>query len=160
MPAQALDVLNQALLRRTSGDRFVTSFLALATPVPEGLEITLASGGHPLPIVRHLDGTVSPVGEPGALLGVWMESEERRETRLVLRHGELLVAYSDGATDHHGPGGIFGEARLIWAVEAAGGGPRQALTAIREALVAYNGAPPRDDIAIIALAARPPAAGD
>jgi phosphoserine phosphatase RsbU/P len=142
MPAQALDILNQALLRRTSGDRFVTSFLALATPMAEGLEIRLASGGHPLPLIRHVDGTVAPVGEPGALLGVWLQSEERRETRLVLRHGEPLVAYSDGATDHQGPGGIFGDARLIAAV-AAGGGPRQALAAIREALVAYNDAPPR-----------------
>jgi serine phosphatase RsbU (regulator of sigma subunit) len=156
-PAEALDVLNQALLRRTSGDRFVTSFLALATPVAEGLEITLASGGHPLPIVRRLDGTASPVGQPGPLLGVWLHTEEHCETRLVLRHGELLVAYSDGATDHQGPGGIFGEARLIAAVEAAEGGPRQVLTAIREALVAFNDVPPRDDIAIIALAPKAPA---
>jgi sigma-B regulation protein RsbU (phosphoserine phosphatase) len=151
-PAAALDVLNQALLRRTSGDRFVTSFLALATPVPEGLEITLASGGHPLPMVRHLDGTVSVVGEAGPLLGIWLQGEQRRDTQLVLRHGELMVAYSDGATDHRRPEDTFGEARLIAAVEAAAGGPRQVLAAIREALVAFNDDPPRDDIAIIALA--------
>jgi hypothetical protein len=155
-PAEALDVLNQALLRRTSGDRFVTSFLALATPVAEGLEITLALAGHPLPFVRHLDGTVSVVGEPGPLLGVWLQGAERRTTRLLLGQGELLVAYSDGATDHRGPGGIFGEARLIAAVESADGGPRQALAAIREALMAFNHDPPRDDIAIIALAPKAP----
>jgi serine phosphatase RsbU (regulator of sigma subunit) len=155
-PAEALDVLNQALLRRTSGDRFVTSLLALATPVPEGLEITLASAGHPLPIVRRLDGTVAAVGEPGPLLGVWLHGEQRRETRLVLRHGELLVAHSDGATDHRGREDIFGEERLIAAVKAAPGGPRQALAAIREALVAFNDDPPRDDIAIIALTPKAP----
>jgi hypothetical protein len=55
--------------------------------------------------VRHLDGTVSVVGEPGPLLGIWLQHETRRTTRLVLRHGELLVAYSDGATDHRGPEG-------------------------------------------------------
>jgi serine phosphatase RsbU (regulator of sigma subunit) len=72
--------------------------------------------------VRHLDGTVSVVGEPGPLLGIWLQHETCRTTRLVLRHGELLVAYSDGATDHRGPEGTFGEARLIAAVESTAGG--------------------------------------
>jgi serine phosphatase RsbU (regulator of sigma subunit) len=127
--------------------------LAVATPVRDGLEIIVASAGHPLPIVRHPDGTVSTVGEPGALLGIW-EQSERHETRFILRHGELMVAYSDGATDHRGPDGTFGEERLLAAVQTAGTRPQDTLTAIREALVMFNDSPPSDDIAIIALAPR------
>ncbi|HEY0389101.1 MAG TPA: PP2C family protein-serine/threonine phosphatase [Gaiellales bacterium] len=152
-PADALGVLNEGLLRRTSRDRFVTAVLATATPSEEGLVLEIASGGHPLPLVRHADGTVSEVGEPGSLLGVWWDNE-RPEREVVLRHGEVLLAYSDGATDVAGPDGRFGDERLREVLSRAAPRPDDVVGALHDALAAFVEGLPDDDIALLALAPR------
>jgi serine phosphatase RsbU (regulator of sigma subunit) len=152
-PAAVLGVLNEGLLRRTSGERFVTAVMATATPAEQGLVLHIASGGHPLPLVRHTDGTVSEVGEPGSLLGVWWDND-RPQREVVLRHGEVLLLYSDGATDLEGDDGRFGEERLREVLARAGGRPDGVVAAIHDALTAFVSGFPEDDIALLALAPR------
>lgn len=152
-PAATLGVLNEGLLRRTSGDRFVTALVATASPVEDGLQLTISVGGHPLPLVRHADGTVSEVARNGPLLGVWWENEHS-EQDVLLRHGEVLVVYSDGATDIEGLGGRFGEERLRAVISAAGSRPDDVVSAVHEALTVFAGDLPADDIAVLALAPR------
>ena len=49
-PAELLTEINAALLDR--GDtRFCTALVARLTPGPDGVEVTLASGGHPPPVL-------------------------------------------------------------------------------------------------------------
>jgi Stage II sporulation protein E (SpoIIE) len=152
-PAAALGVLNEALLRRTSGDRFVTALLASATPTDEGLLLTISCGGHPLPLVRHQDGTISEMARNGPLLGVWWENEHS-EQEVLLRHGEVLLAYSDGATDIEGAGERFGEDRLRQVLAGAGARPDDVVAAVHEALTGFVRGMPDDDIAVLALAPR------
>jgi phosphoserine phosphatase RsbU/P len=150
-PAATLGVLNEALLRRTAGDRFVTALVATGAPTEEGVRLRLASGGHPLPLVRHADGSVSEVGQNGTLLGVWWEGE-RPEQELLLRHGEVLLAYSDGATDIEGDDGRFGEERLRGVLAGAGPRPDDVVAAVHDALTSLVRGLPEDDIAVLALA--------
>lgn len=152
-PAAALGVLNEALLRRTSGDRFVTALMASATATDGGLLLTISSGGHPLPLVRHGDGTVSEVARNGPLLGVWWENEHS-EQEVLLRHGEVLLAYSDGATDIEGSGERFGEDRLRRVLARAGPRPDHVVAAVHEALTGFVAGLPDDDIAVLAVAPR------
>lgn len=152
-PALTLGVLNEGLLRRTSGDRFVTALVATATPVDDGLQLTVAVGGHPLPLVRRADGTVDEVAQNGPLLGVWWDNDYTERT-VVLRHGEVLLAYSDGATDIEGADGRFGEERLRAVLAGAGSRPDEVVTAVHEALTAFARGVPADDIAVLALAPR------
>jgi Stage II sporulation protein E (SpoIIE) len=152
-PAATLGVLNEALLRRTSGDRFVTAIVATAMPLEDGLRLTISSGGHPLPLVRHVDGTVSEVARNGPLLGVWWENDYS-EQELLLRHGEVLLAYSDGATDIEGAEGRFGDERLRAVLARSGPRPEDVVAAVHEALTRFVLGLPDDDIAILALAPR------
>lgn len=152
-PAATLGVLNEALLRRTSGDRFVTALVATAVPVDEGLRLTIAVGGHPLPLVRHADGSVTEVARNGPLLGVWWDNEHS-EQDVLLRRGDVLLLYSDGATDIEGPDGRFGEERLRAVLAGAGNRPDDVVTAVHEALTGFARGLPADDIAVLALAPR------
>jgi serine phosphatase RsbU (regulator of sigma subunit) len=152
-PAATLRVLNEGLLRRTSGDRFVTAIVATAVPVEEGLLLTISVGGHPLPLVRHADGTVSEVARNGALLGVWWDTEHA-DQQVLLRHGELLLVYSDGTTDIEGADGRFGEERLREVLAGAGPRPDDLVAVLHDALMRFVRGLPDDDIAVLALAPR------
>jgi serine phosphatase RsbU (regulator of sigma subunit) len=96
---------------------------------------------------------VSEVGEPGSLLGVWWDND-RPQREVVLRHGEVLLLYSDGATDLEGDDGRFGEERLREVLARAGGRPDGVVAAIHDALTAFVSGFPEDDIALLALAPR------
>jgi serine phosphatase RsbU (regulator of sigma subunit) len=87
------------------------------------------------------------------LLGVWWENEHS-EQEVLLRHGEVLLAYSEGATDIEGAGERFGEDRLRQVLARAGARPEDVVAAIHEALTGFVRGMPDDDIAVLALAPR------
>ena len=84
-PAQVLAELNEALLRQGLDYRFCTVLYASVTPRPDGCDVVLATGGHPLPLVLRADGAVETAGAPGTLLGIVREPEISEE-RVALRH--------------------------------------------------------------------------
>ena len=50
--------------------RFCTALYVALTPGEGGVRVTVASGGHPLPLLVRADGRVETVGRPGTLLGI------------------------------------------------------------------------------------------
>ncbi|MGH2875431.1 MAG: SpoIIE family protein phosphatase [Solirubrobacteraceae bacterium] len=73
--------------------------------------LTLAVGGHPLPLLLSADG-VQPVGDPGPLLG-GLSKVGWDEHVVELEPGTTLVTYTDGVTDALGADGSrFGVDRL------------------------------------------------
>ncbi len=102
--ATVLEHLNRAMLR-TRPDTFCTAVYAVATPVDAGMQLVLASGGHPLPIVVRRDGTTEVLGHPGMLIGV-LEDVAYRPESTILAPGDTVVFYTDGATDLPPPGGL------------------------------------------------------
>ena len=70
-PAEMLTVLNQALLESGRQHRFVTLVVGSIERADHGrVRLTLASGGHPAPLLLRADGTVEEVPTSGTLIGV------------------------------------------------------------------------------------------
>ena len=149
-PAELLGEINAALLHR--GDtRFCTALVARLTPGPDGVQVTLASGGHPPPVLISRSGT-RLVDCPGTLLGIYTDTVHD-EVDLVLAHGESLALYTDGVTETRDAGGeMLGEERLVAVLDAcveedAGKTADQLV----QAAVDHAAFTPADDIAVLVL---------
>lgn len=112
--------------------------------------VTVASAGHPLPLLKGADGLLREVGTHDILLGV-VDHGEFAEATLEVEVGDLLLFYTDGVTDAPGGEGRFGEARLRDAVAAAPAEPGALLDAVEAALRDFVAAAGADDRAMLAL---------
>ena len=150
-PAEALALVNEALLV-AGGDRFCTAVFARVRSVQGELHVHLARAGHPFPLIRRNDGTVTPVRRGGALLGV-VEDLSMDEERIVLEEGETLVLVTDGVTEALTAGGEElgweGVADLLERLPA-GGSPDEVADALL-GLTEGHGA--GDDVAVVVLRA-------
>jgi serine phosphatase RsbU (regulator of sigma subunit) len=115
-----------------------------------GTELTLAVGGHPLPLLKRPDG-VERVGATGILLGAVHDYEPAQDVTVSLAPGDTLLLYTDGVTELRGTDGRFGEARLAAAVEAAPPEPAALLAAVSAALDAFAEGSVLDDRAMLVL---------
>jgi PAS domain S-box-containing protein len=153
-PSRLLQVLNDALLAEHPGRRLATVACVRLEPAGEGLDVTVAVGGHPLPLVVGRDGTVRETGRFGHLLG-FEEGIDVADTTDRLNPGELLVLYTDGVIEGRASSGAFGEAHLRALLADAGGqAPSRVLRRIESAVLAASGGRPGDDLAMIALRPR------
>jgi serine phosphatase RsbU (regulator of sigma subunit) len=112
-PAQTLTRLNDALATDNPSGMFVT--LAHGMYQPATGELVLASGGHPLPLLRRQDGPVEDLPHrTGRLLGYDGMDLHLSDFSLTLAPGELLIFYTDGVTEARQAGGteMFGLERL------------------------------------------------
>jgi serine phosphatase RsbU (regulator of sigma subunit) len=145
-PSAVLAVVNRAL-RQRPGIAPVSMLCAL---LGEG-ELTLAVGGHPLPLLKRGGRAPEKVGRTGLLLGAVEEYPGAEEVTVALEPGDTLLLFTDGVTDTPGAGGRFGEARLRAAVDAAPGDPSALLAAVSRALDAFAEGTGLDDRAMLAL---------
>src|SRR5262249_42859767 len=100
-PARAVNTLNDLLYQHTSRmDRFVTLVTAVLDPANH--MVTLASGGHPSPLLlRKAGGTISaamPKDVPGVPLGM-LEDYQYEECQVALQPGDGLLFFTDGVSD-------------------------------------------------------------
>jgi PAS domain S-box-containing protein len=119
-------------------------------PAGEGApwRLTLASAGHPPPLLRTAGGEVEVLDEvTGLLIGV-DGSRPRRSTSIDLPRDATLLAYTDGLIERPGTDLDEGIAELVDRLVAtpAGSGPR----ALCDAAVAGS-LDGRDDVAMIAV---------
>ena len=145
-PAAVLDVVNGALRKRP-----LLAPVTMLCGALRGSTVTLAVGGHPLPLLRRGAGPCEKVGIPGLLLGAVPDYPKAQELTLVLAPGDSLLLYTDGVTDTPGPAGRFGEERLRAAVDAAPQEPTALLAAVSAALDAYASGGALDDRAMLVL---------
>jgi serine phosphatase RsbU (regulator of sigma subunit) len=120
-PAELLQRLNMALTADNPTHLFVTLICAMYD-TRDGT-VTLASGGHPPPLLRRADGKVETIHvKPAMMLGAAPVPLRVTDTRLTLQPGETLVLYTDGFTEAFAPDGVtmFGVERLCEVL----GGPR------------------------------------
>ncbi len=147
-PAEALEVVNQALLRDTdpaSDAPFVTALFARISPRHDGTDIVFSAAGHPDPLVLRASGEVDSVGVPGTLLGVFDEIDVT-ETRLRLDAGDLVLFYTDGLTDS-GTTRLEREGVVDILRGCSGLSPTAVVDRLRTAVESAQ----RDDIAIVAI---------
>ncbi|MFD0903660.1 PP2C family protein-serine/threonine phosphatase [Actinomadura sediminis] len=154
--ADVLRRLNDAVLRYES-ERFCTAVYAVVEERPDGRppRVTIALGGHPHPLRVTRDGAVAAFGRPGDLIGVLDEPRVTGEP-VELDPGEALLFYTDGVTEARGDGtGFFEEERLADLLARVRGLDAQGIAdRVAEAVVAFQGGSPRDDIAVVALKTR------
>jgi len=96
-PSETLAHLNSTMRRRHT-DVFCTLAFGHLTVEPQRLDVALAIGGHPLPIVADGIGGAEPVGLPGTLMGVF-DDVHVTTVPVTVGPGEAMVLYTDGVTD-------------------------------------------------------------
>jgi anti-sigma regulatory factor (Ser/Thr protein kinase) len=121
---------------------------------PVALSYTLASAGHPPPIVLAEDGGVDLIEEGrGPPLGAVAETLYR-ETSGVLAPGATLLLYTDGLVERRDMWIDEGIERLtVEAAAGAGADPDALLTRLLAALVPEGGG--QDDVAALAVRLTP-----
>lgn len=145
-PAKILAQVDAALKRRPQ----TSICTALCVRLGED-GITLAAGGHPLPLVVG-QGGVREVGAPGTVLGAF-DAAAWPETSFTMSAGETLVTITDGVTDVVGENRErFGRARLVELVGRMSGLSAQDLCdGVTDALDAFQAGAQADDTALVVM---------
>jgi sigma-B regulation protein RsbU (phosphoserine phosphatase) len=153
-PRAVLAGLHDALLGYYP-DTFCTALFVLLERVPGGHRLTAATGGHPLPLCRRADGSITTIGHPGSLLGMH-ETAAISQFTAVLAPGDTLVLYTDGVSEAHRDDAFFGEAGIARLLGACAG---QSAHRVADALVAaaldFQDGQARDDIAVVVIGEPP-----
>lgn len=151
-PVAVMRILNAALLDAAvsdEGERFCTTLLGLIT-VAETIEIEVATGGHPPPLLRRAGGPVELMDVRGSLLGAFTHAE-MGTARTVLGPGDTLVAVTDGVLEARRAGVMFeldGVSRVL-AREAASA--KEVADALERAVLDHTGGSLTDDMAAVVL---------
>ncbi|MFE3830560.1 SpoIIE family protein phosphatase [Streptomyces sp. NPDC059092] len=136
--------------------RFLSLLYGELTPLPEGrgVRCTLASAGHPLPLVLRPDGTVRTAAEPQVLLGV-VEKVAYESSTFDLEPGDTLLCVTDGVTERRSGRRMLDDGDgLARALAGCVGLSAQGVAErIRRAVHEFAEAPPGDDLALLVFQA-------
>lgn len=140
--------------------RFLSLLYGEIVPYPGGsggARCTLASAGHPLPLVLGTDGGVRTVAAPQMLLGVVEDAAYVSES-FDLCPGETLLCVTDGVTERRSGRRLFDDEDGLAVTLAAGAGLGATALAdhIRNTVHAFGPVPPDDDLALLVLQAAGP----
>ncbi|MGN6330639.1 MAG: PP2C family protein-serine/threonine phosphatase [Motilibacteraceae bacterium] len=177
-PDQVLHLVNRAMLG-SSGRTFATIVHgSVRVPAPGLVQVELAAGGHPPPLVLRADGRVEPVELAGTIVGILPRARFATAT-VALRAGDSLVLHTDGLTEaarrtpgdpaapagegqgpeavgELGTGARFGEERLRRLVADCTGMPAQAVAdRLAQAALEHVDGRSHDDLAVLVLQPRP-----
>jgi serine phosphatase RsbU (regulator of sigma subunit) len=173
-----LDRLNQLLLddATEASDAAARALVAAGTPVPVaddgpharflsllygelapfdgGVRCTLASAGHPLPLLLGPDGDVRAMAQPQTLLGVVEDVTYTCET-FDLHSGDTLLCVTDGVTERRSGSRQFddGDGLAAAFADCAGMDAQMIAERIRRLVHEFGGKPPEDDLALLVLQA-------
>jgi PAS domain S-box-containing protein len=147
-PRVAALMLDRSLKQATDLSLCSAIVLVLPDSSEDPVRASLLVAGHPLPLLIR-GGTVSEVGQPGALLGA-PDRPSWDVTRLELSGGDQLVLYTDGVTEARGESDRFGEERLR-ANLAATTDPSRTVAQVESALDSFLVGPPQDDAAMLVV---------
>jgi sigma-B regulation protein RsbU (phosphoserine phosphatase) len=152
-PAEMLKALNQALMERAIGDRFVALAYALWDDAAQTLHI--ANSGLPRPI-RYRDGKIDIIEAVGMPLGLF-PGVDFEEHRLEALPGDVFLLLTDGILEACNPRDEeFGYEGVEEALRnCRGASEREVKDALRRALTAHcDGVEARDDQTLLVLRVR------
>ncbi|MFF5981621.1 SpoIIE family protein phosphatase [Streptomyces olindensis] len=140
------------------GDGPQTRFLSLLygelVPFDGGVRCTVASAGHPLPLLLGAGGEVHSCAQPQTLLGVVEDATYSSET-FELRSGDTLLCVTDGVTERRSGSRQFDDGDGLAAALAGCAGLDAELIAerIKRLVHEFGARPPADDLALLVLQA-------
>ena len=150
--ARVVNLLNDFLSKDLTSGRFMTMFIALFDPKTGAMH--WCSAGHPPTLLFRREGEVERLISTGRVLGIFPNGNFVLGEARTLEPGDVLLLYTDGATEANAPDGeMFGEERLTDVLRSAAGKPPQdMLDAISQALQQWTRAPDMgDDLTMMAV---------
>ena len=155
-PSAVLALLHRVLREARDDGRFCTVAYCELEVIGDRARMTLACGGHPLPLVMRRSGAVEPVGRLGTLLGADVEPV-LTDVAVDLEPGELVVFYTDGVTEVRAAREeVFGHRDLAALLARCSGlGADAVAQRVQDAVLDAAGGRPRDDIALLVLGPTP-----
>jgi len=149
-PAEILRFTNEAVLDQDSSERFCTILLCVLRPDDSGAEVTIAAGGHHLPLHVPAGEAPRPVGQMGTALGL-VDELDVSDTTLRLGMDDMLVLTTDGVLEaRDAEGKVVGEEFLDDLVRGhAPDGAEAVAAAVERAVLAIGGGRARDDVALL-----------
>ncbi|MFE7753311.1 SpoIIE family protein phosphatase [Streptomyces sp. NPDC057428] len=133
--------------------RFLSLLYGDLVPLPDGgVRCTVASAGHPLPLLLRPDGSVRPAAEPQVLLGI-VEDVAYGSQTFDLAPGDSLLCVTDGVTERRSGRLMFddgdGLARVL--ADCAGLSAAGIADRIKRAVHTFAERPPDDDLALMVI---------
>ncbi|MFJ1911704.1 SpoIIE family protein phosphatase [Streptomyces sp. NPDC088147] len=137
--------------------RFLSLLYGELMPLPGAggaVRCTLASAGHPLPLLLRPDGTVRAAAEPQLLLGV-VEKVAYESSTFDLEPGDTLLCVTDGVTERRSGRRMLDDGDgLARALAGCVGLTAQGVAErIRQTVHDFDETPPEDDVALLVLQA-------
>ncbi len=147
-PGRILALLNRHLYRSTQPEKYATLFLAHYDA--RSARLTYSNAGQLPPLVLRSDGSVRRLDCGGTVVGL-MDCMEYDQETIVMRSGDIMVAYSDGVTEPENDFGDFGEDRMMDVVRRYRHEPLHVISSqVMQALDAWIGAEEQpDDITLV-----------
>jgi sigma-B regulation protein RsbU (phosphoserine phosphatase) len=148
-PAETLHRVNQALLAGDHlDDSFCTLVFGLIDSSPNGFNIRVAVGGHPLPTLLRKDGTVTAIGRSGSIVGSLPDTEFYDDSVFV-EPGDTFVMVTDGLVEIHTAHGVSGMSEFENRLASCAGLPPDVMITRLAGAMNVN----HDDAAILILQA-------
>ncbi|MFD4412223.1 SpoIIE family protein phosphatase [Streptomyces sp. NPDC058476] len=134
--------------------RFLSMLYGELVPFDGGVRCTIASAGHPLPLLLGPDGAVREVARPQTLLGVFEDAGYISET-FELHPGDTVLCVTDGVTERrNGPRQFDDDDGLAKALAGCAGLSAEPIAErIRRLVHEFGAGPPEDDLALLVLQA-------
>ena len=154
-PSDVLPDVNAVLLADNEAghdDQFCTAVFSRLQLDTCGAWLTVASAGHPLPVLVRRAGRVEVRGSATLPLGMF-DTIAPIDERVGLGPGDALVLYTDGITEARDETGeTFGEARLTETLQGLTGEPAAIMAdGIISAARRFSGGRLVDDVAIVVV---------
>ncbi len=155
--SRTVERLNAIINRSKLATKFVSLFVA---ELETNGSIIYVNAGHPPPFLLHADGSIEYLREGGMVLGPMPDAAYLRGFAR-LEPGGMLVMYTDGITECHGPraGDEFGVQRLQRLVRKLKHHPAQEIVRqVFAALDRFSARTVPDDDQTLVIVRRPPSA--
>jgi PAS domain S-box-containing protein len=147
-PNAVLASVNRLLMRKR-----IPGFTSVLYAVydPKTTRLAFCSAGHPNLLIARRDGGVESVGGNHTPLGIFSDWSCSSDT-LKVALGDTLLLYTDGVTEARKDVELFGESRLMAALDDRHAMEVEELPhALLDTVLAFTGGRLQDDVAILAV---------
>jgi serine phosphatase RsbU (regulator of sigma subunit) len=134
-------------------ERFCTVIFGFVSVRDGTVDLDMAGGGHPPPLLRRADRHVDELPPLGSLLGL-LDHSEVGEYRVRLGAGDCLLFFTDGLTEARREKDQFGSERVAETFARAPQDAKGVVSATQQAVLSFAEGALGDDLAILVLRVR------